>query len=103
MKALHTAVFILSAINLGSAAQEPGAPPAIYKPAADIISGLENAAASSASVKSGGFETDLTETSTENPLNSRMCAACERAGPAVMATAVAAKTSLFIKSSEVKR
>ncbi|HAT26105.1 MAG TPA: hypothetical protein DCS89_03755 [Gammaproteobacteria bacterium] len=57
MKALHTAVFILSAINLGSAAQEPGAPPAIYKPAADIISGLENAAASSASA--GGWSVSI--------------------------------------------
>ena len=49
MKSLPTALFILSAFNLGAVAQEPGAPAAIYKPGADVISELENAAASSAS------------------------------------------------------
>ena len=57
MKSLPTALFILSAFNLGAVAQEPGAPAAIYKPGADVISELENAAASSASA--GGWSVSI--------------------------------------------
>ena len=53
MRNLVVAIFLIAAASFPARAQESGAPPAIYKPGADIMAELDRAAAASASA--GGW------------------------------------------------
>lgn len=57
MKTLLVALFTLSTLSVTATAQDSGAPPAIYKPGADIMAELDQAAASSASA--GGWSVSI--------------------------------------------
>jgi|TARA_B110000116_G_scaffold21785_1_gene16973 mannose-6-phosphate isomerase-like protein (cupin superfamily) len=57
MRNVVVAIFLIAAASFPAGAQESGAPPAIYKPGADIIAELDRAAATSASA--GGWSVSV--------------------------------------------
>ena len=57
MRTLLVTLFALTSLSLPVAAQDSGAPPAIYKPAAEIMAGLDQAEEASASA--GGWSVSV--------------------------------------------